>query len=285
MSFDCTKPRIHSTQNVEILDTFCQLWYKVEESTLFVKSSTFSESFCWFMESKVHVQAKMSSCVCVCGYNTLSQMARHQRTCKKFAMQTLESTNAEYARQNKELETENARLCAENDELQHKVAELSARLDESRNARPNMNNNVTINIVPYGHEARLTNEQVRQILSIPSESVPKYIEMKHFHRPETSNIRITNKRGRTLQVVEEDSNKRLRWVDKDRREMLAAITDASLDELIDQFDAEKYKSWNDWFETSGLKDEGYDKTEAFNEIMKKVENIITSQSPKNSLKG
>ena len=41
--------------------------------------------------------------------------------------------------------------------------------------------------------------------------------MKHFRRPEHSNIRITNKRGRTLQIVEEDSNKRLRWVDKDRK--------------------------------------------------------------------
>ena len=227
----------------------------------------------------------MSSCVC--GYTVTAHMARHQRTCKKFAMQTLETANAEYAFKNKELVAENERLSAENEELQCKVAELNARLDESRNSRPNVNNvnnNVTINMVPYGQEERLTNEQVRRILSsIPSESVPKYIEMKHFHRPEHSNIRITNKRGRTLQVVEEDSNKRLRWVDKDRREMLAAITDASLDELIDQFDAEKYRTWNDWFETSGLKDEGYDKTDAFKEIMKKVENMITSQSPKNAL--
>ena len=32
--------------------------------------------------------------------------------------------------------------------------------------------------------------------------------------------------------------------------MLSAIIDSSLEELIDQFDAEKYKIWNDWF---GLK--------------------------------
>ena len=41
--------------------------------------------------------------------------------------------------------------------------------------------------------------------------------------------------------------------------------------------------WNEWFEASGLKDEGYDKTDAFKEIMKKVENVITSQNPNNAI--
>ena len=81
--------------------------------------------------------------------------------------------------------------------------------------------------------------------------------MKHFSKPENANIHIKNKRGRTIQVVEEDENKRRRWVDKDRKEMLYSITDASLDELIEKFDAEKYLGWNEWFESSGLKDEGY----------------------------
>ena len=201
---------------------------------------------------------------CICGYNIVAHMARHKRTCK--------------------VKKVTEKLLQENEQLRNEITELKARLDECRNSRPNVQNNVTINIVPYGREEPLTNAQVRSILSsIPSESVPRYIEMKHFRRPESSNIRITNKRGRTLQIVEEDSNKRLRWVDKDRKTMLSAITDSSLEELIDQFDAEKYKIWNDWFETSGLKDEGYDKTDAFKEIMSKVENMITSQSPKNVL--
>ena len=112
-----------------------------------------------------------------------------------------------------------------------------------------------------------------------SESVPRYVKMKHFSRPENANIRITNKRGRTMQVVEEDERKRRRWVDKDRKEMLSAITDASLEELVERFDAEEYLGWNEWFESSGLKDEGYDKTDAFRQIMNKVENVITSQNP------
>jgi regulator of replication initiation timing len=221
---------------------------------------------------------------CVCGYNTTNQIARHQKTCKKFAIQTLETRCNDALQKCSTLETDNERLCTDNEQLRNEITELKTRLDECRNSRPNVQNNVTINIVPYGREEPLTNAQVRSILSsIPSESVPRYIQMKHFRRPEHSNIRITNKRGRTLQIVEEDSNKRLRWVDKDRKTMLSAITDSSLEELIDRFDAEKYKIWNNWFETSGLKDEGYDKTDAFKEIMSKVENMITSQSPKNVL--
>lgn len=230
---------------------------------------------------------------CVCGYNTPAALARHKKTCKVIAWH---EKCDELQRQNAELATEKASLVGELLLLREQkeradqeivsmeacVRELRTRLDESRKTTRTQNNNVTINITPYGQEAQLTHADVCKILSsIPSESVPKYIEMKHFRQPETANIRIPNKRGRTLQVLEEDTNKRRRWVDKDRNEMLSAITDASLDELIDKFDAEKYISWNEWFETSGLKEEGYDKTDAFRKIMKKVENVITSQNPSN----
>lgn len=208
-------------------------------------------------------------------------MARHKRTCKVLKLSILESENARLLAENARLLAENARLLAVNDELVNENLELNARLDESRKARP-VHNNVTINIVPYGQEEPLSSAQVQSILSrLPSESVPRYIEMKHFSKPENANIRITNKRGRILQVVQEDGNKRRRWVDRDRIDMLSAITEQSFEELIDQFDAEKYKNWNQWYESSGLDKEGYDKTDAFREIMKKVDNIITSQNASN----
>ena len=221
---------------------------------------------------------------CVCGYTgTNSHVARHKQTCKQYAVHTFASQLEAVKDERDILRTRCEEYESELNLLRKQVDVLQGRLDEARKARPNQN--VTINIVPYGQEAPLTNTQVRSILSsIPSESVSRYVELKHFGKPEHSNIRIPNKRGRTLQVVEEDKDgKRRRWVDKDRKEMLSAITDASLEELIDRFDAEKYKEWNDWFESSGLKDEGYDKTEAFKEIMKKVENVITSQNPSNEI--
>ena len=195
-------------------------------------------------------------------------------------LSTLEAENARLLAENASASTENERLRAEN-------LELTARLEEARAARPvqNVNNNVTINIVPYGQEEPLSSADVRSMLQhLPgSESISRYIEMKHFRRPENANIRITNKRGRIMQVVEEDGQKRRRWVDKDRTEMLSAITEKSLEELLNEFDAEKYKRWNSWYESGGLDKEGFDKTDAFREIMKKVDNMITSQNACNAM--
>lgn len=122
-------------------------------------------------------------------------MARHKRTCKVIRV--------------------THKLCSEIEELREENIALKARLEEARGAKPNVNvqmqNNVIFNV--YGQEDSLANEQVGSILCslLPIESVPKYIKMKHFSKPENANIHIKNKRGRTIQVVEEDENKRRRW--------------------------------------------------------------------------
>jgi hypothetical protein len=220
---------------------------------------------------------------CVCGYSVSHHLARHKRTCKHLRAAT-----------ERLLREENARLVSRNEALAAQNAELCARLEELR-ARPVVNTTVNANTVtavtavtvvcPYGQEDAPAYDEVGQVLQtlLPSDSVPRYVQMKHFRRPETANIRIPNKRGRTLQVVEQDEMHRRKWVDRDRKEMLFAITNASLDELVERFNAEKYHAWNRWFERSGLKDEGYDKTDAFREIMKKVEHVITSQNPSNAI--
>lgn len=217
---------------------------------------------------------------CVCGYTRLSQMARHKRSCKQFAIHVIEEKY-------KDSEAQCEKYRQENEQLRAEIGELKGRLEEARNARPNVNNvhnNVTINILPFGQEVPLSIEEVKPLMRIPSESVPRYIEMKHFRRPETANIRIPNKRGRTIQVVEEDRNgKRRRWVDKDRKELLSQLTDTSLDELLEHYNAGNDVMWNHWFKNSRLNDEGYDKTETFREIVRKVENVITSQRAQNVL--
>lgn len=213
---------------------------------------------------------------CVCGYKSVSQIARHKKGCKHFAIHAIEQ---KYRDAKEECET----YRVENQELRKQLGELKGRLEEARSARPNVNNNVTINIIPFGEEVRLPMEAVKPLMRSPSESVPRYIEMKHFRHRETANIRIPNKRGRTIQVVEQNSNGK-RWVDKDRKEMLSQLTDTSLDELIEYYDAEKDVMWNNWFKKSRLNDDGYDKTDTFREIVRKVENVITSQRAENHLR-
>ena len=109
---------------------------------------------------------------CVCGYDIVPHMARHKRTCKVLKMSGLESENARLLAEVASFATENERLRAEN-------LELMARLEEARAARPvqNVNNNVTINVVPYGQEEALSAADVRSILQqLPgSETIPRYI--------------------------------------------------------------------------------------------------------------
>ena len=228
---------------------------------------------------------------CPCGYSIGSNLARHRRTCKVIAWYEkcmhLQQEVERLTPDNSRLLAENASVSTENEQIRAENMELSARLEEARAARPvqNVNNNVTINILPYGQEQPPSTADVRSILQhLPgTDSISRYIEMKHFRNPESANIRITNKRGRIMQVVEEDGQKRRRWVDRDRTEMLSAITEKSLEELLNDFDAEKYRRWNIWYESSGLDNEGFDKTDAFREIMKKVDNMITSQNASNML--
>ena len=223
---------------------------------------------------------------CVCGYNTTAALARHKRTCKVIAWYEkctkLEGEVHRLTPENARLSAENARLLAENELLVKENSELHARLDESRNARPNVqNNNVTVNIVAYGQEPLPSMEEVLAILKPPESSVAKYIELKHFRRPETANLRIRNKRSRTMQVVEVDTNKMLRWTEKDRKRMIEQMVEANLDELTETHGAERVATWRSWYQRTGLDRDGFDKTDEFKRIQEDVENMLMSQSSTN----
>ena len=221
------------------------------------------------------MQPKFMVAPCVCGYNIVPHIARHKRTCKVLKVSTLESENAR-------LSAENARLLAENARLIHENSELTARLDESRNARPNVqNNNVTVNIMAYGQEPLPSVEEVLEILKPPENSVARYIELKHFRRPETANLRIRNKRSRTMQVVEEDMSKRLRWTEKDRKKMIERLVEANLDELTETHGAERVAIWRGWYKRTGLDRDGFDKTYEFKRIQDDVERMLLSQGEMN----
>lgn len=223
---------------------------------------------------------------CPCGYSIASNLARHKRTCKVIAWYEkctkLEGEVHRLTPENARLSAENAHLSAENERLVQEASELHARLDESRNARPNVqNNNVTVNILAYGQEPLPSVEEVLAILKPPETSVARYIELKHFRRPETANLRIRNKRSRTMQVVEEDTSKRLRWTEKDRKKMIEQMVDANLEELTETHGAEKVASWRSWYQRTRLDQDGYDKTEEFKRIQEDVEHMLLSQGATN----
>jgi hypothetical protein len=157
---------------------------------------------------------------------------------------------------------------------------------KSRSTTTTINGNVihqTINVVAYGNEPLPDCSEVLPILRPPEGSVARYIQLKHFRNPETSNMRIPNKRARTMQVVEEDANNQLRWTEKDKKRMIEKNVEDHLDELTETHGAEQVAIWKHWYRGSGLADPGYDNTDAWKRIQADVENMLMSQRAENVL--
>ena len=100
---------------------------------------------------------------------------------------------------------------------------------------------------------------------------------KHFRDPCTSNLRISNKKSKTIQVVEADINNHLRWTEKNRKEMIEKMVDDNLEELTDTHGARTVARWKRWYVSSGFEEPGYDKTDAYKRIQEDVENMLLSQ--------
>ena len=204
-------------------------------------------------------------------------MARHIRTCtaRPFALRVkqLEQKLDKKQAENDRLHTATQALQAENDRLTKEIEELRKRPTTINN----YNNSVNVSILAYGSEPLPDAQDVRSILLPPENSVARYIALKHFRDPSTCNLRISNKKSKTIQVVEPDVNNDLRWTERNRKEMIEKMVDDNLDELTETHGAAKLERWKRWYQSSGLEDQGYDKTETYKRIQRDVENMLLSQ--------
>jgi hypothetical protein len=210
------------------------------------------------------MKMRQAEAECVCGYvSTTKNIARHTRTCtaRPFAIRVkeLEQTLSE-----KQAEID--KLTKENEELRRRPTTINYN-----------NNSVNVNILAYGQEPLPDTHDVRNILLPPETSIARYIALKHFRDPSTSNVRISNKKAKTIQVVEPDVNSQLRWTEKNRKEMIEKMVDENIDELTETHGAAKVERWRRWYETSGLEEPGYDKTDTYKRIERDVENMLLSQ--------
>lgn len=202
---------------------------------------------------------------CECGYSATQHMRRHLQACvaRPFA---IKAKDLERALQEKQLQID--RLLAENEELRQRPTTINYNTT---------NNSVNVNILAYGTEPIPDTHEVKQILVPPETSVARYIALKHFRDPSTSNLRISNKKSKTIQVVELDINNDLRWTERNRKEMIEKMVDDNLEELTETHGAVKVEKWRRWYKSSGLEEEGYDRTEAYRKIQQDVENMLLSQ--------
>ena len=77
--------------------------------------------------------------------------------------------------------------------------------------------------------------------------------------------------------MEPDVNSQLRWTERNRKEMIEKLVDENLNELTETHGAAKVEQWRRWYESSGLEEPGYDKTDAYKRIERDVENMLLSQ--------
>ena len=192
-------------------------------------------------------------------------MRRHLQICvaRPFAIRAIE---LERALEEKQLQID--RLLAENEELRQRPTTINYNTTT---------NSLNVNILAYGTEPIPDTHEVKQILVPPETSVARYIALKHFRDPSTSNLRISNKKSKTIQVVELDINNDLRWTERNRKEMIEKMVDENLEELTETHGAVKVEKWRRWYKSSGLEEEGYDRTEAYRKIQQDVENMLLSQ--------
>ena len=220
-------------------------------------------------------------------------MARHLRTCKIHIIarqRILEERNAQLEEQlaqsgkleerNVQLEEQLAKREEQLAQQREQIAELNGRLDEARKPRTVKNNvknnNVIINIVPFGTEPMPDTKEILNLLNKPESSLSRYIEMKHFREPGMANVRLSSKRAKTMQVLEKDMNEQLRWMEKDKANMLEDIAEKNIEELVDKHKAERNERWKRWYRT--MPEEGFDKTDTWKRAVDSVENMLISQS-------
>ena len=206
--------------------------------------------------------------VCPCGYDKQAHLQRHVLKCRI------------------------APLIFENAQLQKKVSadaetirNLEIRLDELRQNPlvqnvQNVQNNVTIQLFAYGNEPSPTREDVMRILhGAPAESIPRFLQLKHFRYAKTSNLRIDKRRPGVLERYETDRVSGCNsWVKRAKRDAIEKLINCARDELVDDFHADLVPRWQSWddFITGDHKDVGRKKNQmlARKELAVRVEGVI-----------
>lgn len=219
---------------------------------------------------------------CECGYNTLdrSNFKRHRKTCRSIRDSEVENLRSELSRTRQRLESRDLELSR----CRKKIARLEtcvARLKSTSGKTTVRDCNIFVtNIFPYASEPSVvTPEQVDSILSTvtPSESVPRFIQLKHFSGPLAArNIYLPNRRGNTVLVVEASDDGRMRWVHRDRKGVIDDMLERNITELRTNYRADRVIPWHQWLRTSGLLGVQRRSTPAWKEQLAKLDLILVN---------
>lgn len=205
--------------------------------------------------------------LCECGYESKypSNLKRHQKKCAKIALKFQKEKF-------ENLIIEKETMCSNENvkclDLEKKIIHLYKIIENkdklimslskslSNNPKKTTNNIIIQNIIPFNNEPISLLPPiniVKNILNTPSESVPAFVELKHFKNEKMKNIRLCNMKGSTIQVAENVDGV-LKWVHHERRSFIDKLFEHNLEILINTYNANSYKNWNDWYCTFRLGD-------------------------------
>jgi hypothetical protein len=174
-------------------------------------------------------------------------------TLLKNEVSTLKDEKYEYEKKIYDMENgiEVQRLKDENARLKDEMLELQKKLLEKPTNVKNVNvtnNNIVLNVVAFGNEPQLDEENVRQMIrdsmSQCGQIVPKFLKRKHFSQDSTRNIRF-NTTADKIETVQRDAKGKLRWK-KERKPPQKFCKDLALQavtELNEFYNAERNPMW------------------------------------------
>ena len=237
----------------------------------------------------------------MCDYKTkdLRNLKRHKRSCKlnllhdhnKIIEQIESKHNQQIQHLQSELLTRIEELKEKNDIIANKDA-IIARKDETiedlaklakhpRTIHKTINHDhrkIILNVHPYRGEpieALPSRSEVRKLLRFPTESVPKFVQLKHFANNQNRNIRLPNRRGNTVQVAQM-RNGELKWIHRDRKEVVDELLEENIDMLMDVYEADQVDGWNRWYRETGLCDpsEVSKKNKEWRDQLSKIDRVL-----------
>ena len=249
--------------------------------------------------------------VCECGYDKPNQMARHLRTCKvRQVVQEREQLVQELREQLSQERELREQLVQEREELREElreefgqqVAQLTQQVQSlqggnvgsvagnnvfnisnnsnSNNSNSNNSNSNNVTLIPFKQTPipETTKELIRSLqLNHPEHVVSNYIMQKHFADSNTANVRLGNKRAKTMQVWDKDANDNCCWIEKNRKETIQKLAADNLEEIVDVHHADKQNAaFGAWVDR--LPEEGLNKAPAWRATTDNVENTLITQT-------
>lgn len=214
---------------------------------------------------------------CLCGYDGRNDnLKRHQHTCSTF--QYVESLKLELAQKTELLIQKDSQII----ELLNQSKNKNITTTNNLNSTVNITNN-TMNILticpPFGSEPALERGQVKRILENTRfnciDTLPEYIRQKYLNFDGYGNIRVVNKKGNKVEVIQEGETGEKRWVERDKSDTIHDMTEENIEEIIEQYYPQLKISGN-FFNTYHKRLKRDDSE--FKSLKVKVESVLTQNN-------